>query len=313
MRSNGKYSFLPYTPTSKITCPYCQTRKSFSVYFDTTTGGVLSPEFGRCDKVNRCGYNKSPYGNIAEPFTAAPNIQPEVKQRFIDRDIVARTVMWYDQNIFVTSVVNIFGVDSIKVLTDYFVGTTKDKDTVFWNIDATGRVWNAKIITYTTNDYGEPIRNKKSAPFHKFKSTEGYKPLLFGMHLLDKNKDTVMVEAEKSAIVGKIMQPEFNWIGTGGANGLTLAKAQLFKEMGYKKTIYCCGDCDQAGRTAMNKWVDYLESYQIKAKPYDLGDQYTNGEDFADLAFARIRQRRISDELLQRNSEVVNQGDTNVS
>ncbi len=283
------------------------------MYFDTTTGEVLTPEFGRCDKVNRCGYNKSPYGNIAEPFTMAPNIQPEIKQRFIPRDIVAKTVVWYDQNVFVTSIVNIFGENAIKVLTDYFVGTTKNKETVFWNIDHNGRVWNAKIITYMLNEFGEPIRDKKHAPFHKFKSTEGYKPLLFGMHLLDKNKDTVMVEAEKSAIIGKIMQPEFNWIGTGGANGLTLAKAQLFKELGYKKTIYCCGDCDQAGRTAMNKWVDYLESYQLKAKPYDLGEQYINGDDFADLTFVRLRDRRISDGVLHRNSEVVDQRDKDIS
>ncbi len=212
-------------------------------------------------------------------------------QKFIEKSIVSGTVTWYDKNPFTVSLYTKFGDKILPVLKQYLVGTTKNFETVFWNIDTHGKVWNAKIIKYIVNEFGEPKRDKSVNSYYKYKKDQGYKPLLFGMHLFDKEKDTILVESEKTAVIGKFNQPSYNWVGVGAATGLTLAKAKIFKELGYKKKLYCCGDCDQAGRTAMNKWVDTLECYQLKAVAHELGEQYTRGEDYADIVFERYRNK----------------------
>lgn len=293
MKNNNKrFLFLEYTSKSKITCPYCKTKKSFTLYMDTTTGEVLSDEFGYCDKVNSCGYKKHPYGNLATPHVE-PELQPEIPQKFVDKKILSSTITWYDKNPFVLALYTKLGDKILPVIKSYLVGTTKKYETVFWNVDNHGKIWNAKVMKYIINEYGEPSRDKSLHSYYKFKKEDGYKPLLFGMHLFDKEKETILVESEKTAIIGKFNQPNYNWIGVGSSTGLTLAKAKLFKDMEYTKKFYCCGDCDEAGRKAMNKWVDNLECFSLKAKPHDIGEQYTNGEDYADIFLGRHRSKPV--------------------
>ncbi len=258
---------------------------------DTDTGEVLSSEFGYCDKVNKCGYNKSPYGNLSKPFVA-PDIQPEIAQKFVAKSMVSGSVTWYDKNPFTVSMYTIFGDKILPILKSYLIGTTQNYETVFWNVDHHGRVWNAKIMKYIINENGEAKRDKSKNSFYKFHKEDGYKPLLFGMHLFDKEKHTILVESEKTAIIGKFNQPSYNWIGVGSANGLTKQKAQIFKDMGYKGKLYCCGDCDQAGRKAMNVWSDNLQAYDLNAVAHDLGEQYINGEDYADIFIKIYRDKK---------------------
>jgi hypothetical protein len=257
---------------------------------DTEQGEVLPPEYGYCDKVNKCGYNKPPYGHFGGS-KVIPTIEPEIPQKFVSKELVSRSVTWYDKNPFTVSMYTKFGEKIIPILKAYLIGTTQNFETVFWNIDHNGKIWNAKIIKYIINEFGEPKRDKSHNSYYKFKKDDGYKPLLFGMHLFDKEKDTILVESEKTAVVGKFNQPSYNWIGVGSATGLTNSKAILFKEMGYKNKIYCCGDGDEAGRKAINKWTDTLECFGLKAIPHDIGEQYINGEDYADIVFERYRAK----------------------
>ncbi len=61
-----------------------------------------------------------------------------------------------------------------------------------------------------------------------FKNEDGYYSCLFGEHIIfDKikgKKTIVLVESEKTAIVGYILLPKYVWLAYGGINGLTEIK-----------------------------------------------------------------------------------------
>lgn len=288
--AKGRFIFVPYTVNSKIDCPYCKGKKTFTLFVDTDTAEIMPDEYGRCDRINTCGYFKA-------PFIVRDNklltIEPEPPQKWVDESILKKTMVAYKDNAFVKSLVDIFGEkDAYKACTDFYIGTSKTNGTIFWNVDKNGFIWTAKVIHYYINESGEPKRDKNKIPYYHFKKSDGYKQFLFGVHLMDMEKDTFLVESEKTAVIGRITNPEYNWIGTGSAQGFTLLKAQYFKKIRYKGTFYCCGDCDAAGRTAANKWMDNLDSFGLKNKNHELGEQYTNGEDFADIIFERMRSRQ---------------------
>jgi hypothetical protein len=46
--------------TRKTSCPNCGTHGSFREYMDVSTGLPLGDDVGFCDKLNRCGWHKTP-------------------------------------------------------------------------------------------------------------------------------------------------------------------------------------------------------------------------------------------------------------
>ena len=108
-------------------------------------------------------------------------------------------------------------VDDAKEV--YGIGSTLDGGTIFWNINSELQIQKAKICYYDANG---KRTNKFKVPH---KNEDGYHSCLFGEHLVyDKYKGrdiVVLVESEKTAIVGYINLPQYNWVAYGGINGLT--------------------------------------------------------------------------------------------
>src|SRR5690606_8081141 len=117
--------------------------------------------------------------------------------------------------------------DVNRVKEEYALGSTKDGGTVFWLINEDLQVQKNKICYYQENG---KRTNRFAAPY---KNEVGYYSCLFGAHLLKsirKGTDVViLVESEKTAVVGAILLPQFTWVAFGGLNGLTEAKSACLR------------------------------------------------------------------------------------
>src|SRR5690606_11964956 len=75
---------------------------------------------------------------------------------------------------------------------------------------------------------------------------EKYKLCLFGEHLLDpeKQKVVVVVESEKTAAMASFFYPQFDWVSCASNNGLTDEKIRVL----HNRKVYWLCDSDAAGR-----------------------------------------------------------------
>lgn len=105
----------------------------------------------------------------------------------------------------------------------YEVGVIFDT-AIFWYRNQDGNVCFDSRIDYLPSGR----RNKEKMPRRLFKSDDGYyNECLFGDHI-EEFGPTVVVESEKTAIIGACFYPDFRWLATGGKN-----KAYLCRDKGY--------------------------------------------------------------------------------
>lgn len=276
----GRYVFQK----GKIDCPHCGDKKRYSLYLDTESGELMSPEYGRCDRINSCGYFKYPNFGQAKVFQA--NFTPPVQQVYIDKKYVEGCMVWYDKNPFTKCLISKFGEQAREVLYSYYIGTTKALGTIFWCINGDMVCTSGKVITYVeedTKDSIAPFRDKSRHPYYPYKKDDGYFPCFFGQHLVKKDSILWIVESEKTAILCALKWPDFTWISAGGAGGAGVAKVKALKDSGFKGIVNIMPDADTAGREASGRWVANFDSYGYKCEIHDLGQEYQNGEDYADM------------------------------
>ncbi len=284
-----EYNFIKYSPNSKIDCPYCNGKKSFTRYTSTDTESgeheILSTDFGFCDRINTCGFKNAPHGKQdGDKFSKTEIV--EVPQQWIPKETVYSTLKWYDYNSFVCALVEKFGEEKVtEVIKKYLIGTSNNFQTLYFYIDHEGRATSAKAMVYNGIK-----RDKSINPYYPFKISEGYKACLFGLHLVDKNKDVHVVEAEKTAIIMSMVHNE-PYLATGGANGLTLNKIKHLKDIGFIGTAYLYPDADKAGREAVARWKSDLDNYGIKNEIVDNIARDT-GEDLADLLLESMEAQK---------------------
>lgn len=289
----GKYIFQPYATNSKIDCPHCGGKKTYSLYLDTESGELMSTEFGRCDRQNSCGYLRYPSFGEAKVYQA--NFIPPPPQVFIDKNIVQKCMTWYDQNPFTKSIIEKFGEAARDVLESYFIGTTKALGTLFWTINNNGVTHSGKVITYIGKDEDKlaPYRDKEIFPYYPFKKEDGYYPCFFGQHLVKKNSNLWIVESEKTAILCAVKFPEQTWISGGGAGGTSTAKVKILKDSGFEGIVNIMPDADNAGREASGRWVANFDTYGYKCIVHDMGQEFNDGRDWGDEILDEIKMKNI--------------------
>lgn len=154
----------------------------------------------------------------------------------------------------------------------YGIGSTLDGGTIFWNVNSELQIQKAKICYY---DAKGKRTNKFKVPY---KNEDGYHSCLFGGHLVyDKFKviDTVvLVESEKTAIVGYINLPQYNWVAYGGINGLTEKK--LAALIGYKVLIV--PDISENAVNIMYQKIPAMLAMGINVKIWDMTEGKTDQE-----------------------------------
>lgn len=244
-----RYILQPYKRTnSRYHCPSCQHRdKTFSRYLDTQTGELISPNVGRCNRESNCGYHYTPKqyfqdNNISfdTPLPKAYKPKAVISQpkpvSFIPVEIFKASLKGHETNHFVKFLINLFGVEvASELVSRYFIATSRHWNgaTVFWQIDAQGKVRTGKIMLYNPTT-GKRVKDVELPVYWVHKALKQpefeLRQCLFGEHLLiDKIKPVAIVESEKTAVIASVYLPQFIWVAAGSLTNFNADKCSMLK------------------------------------------------------------------------------------
>lgn len=276
-----RYILEPYKGmSSRYTCPGpdCNKRKVFVRYIDNNTGEHLPEQYGKCNRLDKCGYHLSPYhdghsqmiyekerGEYKEnwePTKSHIKTPPPTNPiSFIPSDLFKKSLQSYEENNFVKFLVQLFGNDiATGLISKYFIGTSKHWPgaNIFWQIDIEGMIRSGKIMLYN------PITGKRKKYFtwvHSVIKLPGFelRQVFYGEHLLKNKIDPVaIVESEKTAIIASVYFPQFIWIAASGVDGLSAEKCQVLKDR--QVILYPDLSRPKPGNpTAFEKWVSKVQ------------------------------------------------------
>lgn len=270
----------PYTAggKQKQRCPACGKQKTYVRYMNDETGQYLPYEYGRCERINTCGYHKKPEREL---YSNQENTN-SARLKFVDPAIVRQTFREWQNNPFACWLVGRVGfTEAHKAMLRYHVGTARNSGTIFWYMNADGKYCNGKKIFYLATG----MRHRGSSPCYTHLTANGFRICLFGEHLLpqEPQKPIAIVESEKTAVVASICYPENVWLASGSNNGLTEEKMRALPR---RQQINLFPDCDQAGREAFAKAKEKLEAMGYVVELHDIAPEKTDGTDLADMIFA---------------------------
>ena len=228
-----RFSLEKYHPGSKTVCPSCGDRKSFTRYIDRE-GKIDFPDYvGRCDHINHCGHHVTPSDYFKErpearPAESTPTPQPRQPQpkpvSYIEGSVMQSSLKCYDINPLFTYLERVFGKDkTARLFAVLRVGTSRKwgGSAIYWQEDITGNVRTGKIMCYNPKT-GHRIK-KPTPQVGWAHSTMGLKDFnlcqcYFGEHQLSVRPldKVIIVESEKTAIIGTGFLPQYIWLATGG-------------------------------------------------------------------------------------------------
>lgn len=309
--------------SKKYVCPGCSQKKF--VRYRNDSGDYLPESVGRCDRESKCGYHFTPKmffeanpelaGQIIKPGASRPGsiIKPRSETiyqekfspkppGFIDFELFKRTLAKPAINCLVKFLLNAFPEDAecvFETVKKYFIGSTREGKTIFWQIDDRGKIRTGKIIAY---DPEKGKRRKDISPGWVHAETmkrQGKEPgdynlkqCFFGEHLLSKypGSPVAIVEAEKTALIASMCFPQFVWLAVGGKQNLKAEKLEIFKD----RNIFLYPDADgfdkwrEIAAEACEKglWVNL--SNWIERRATD--DEKRGGSDLADYLIGEQRQ-----------------------
>ncbi|MBD8387925.1 DUF6371 domain-containing protein [Dysgonomonas sp. BGC7] len=235
-----KYRYSLDKSSKKYICPKCR-RKVFVVYIDNNIGNPLHSTVGKCDRSDNCGYHYAPKQYFIDnhiscdskkEYLQRSNPTHKPKPSFIDIESLKKTLSNYEQNQFVQWLAGIVGEEQTReAIERYFVGTSRNGGTCFWQIDLQRKIRTGKIIVYGEDGH----RRKDILPpvqwAHKVLGANFIlSQCLFGEHLLhDATKKVAIVESEKTAIIASIYLPDMIWLACGGSEGLNFDRCSVLK------------------------------------------------------------------------------------
>jgi len=256
-----------YTLNSKkkFDCPACNSTGRFVKYIDVVTGEYLEGDYGKCDRVESCGYHKIPPTQyVGENETRT--VVDEEKSLFDSSDYPLEVYDTYHKNeskipnTFLRGIGNRFGVEAaVNAYNLYQLGTFVDGSVIFPYFFY-GKLKSGKIMAYKKDLHRD--KDKPTVWLHNFGNVTFKLPgnnilsesvgswfnfvmPLFGWDLLEKypDKKICLVESEKTAVIASVVFPEYNWLATGGLYGLQRYKFtfysghtwRVFPDLGYMK------------------------------------------------------------------------------
>ena len=288
------YSLVNYNPkVGKHICPSCNHRNVFVRYINNDTKEYLNETVGRCDREDKCGYHKKPKEFFQEhpsyqvdrPYVYQ-NVKSEMDQlpTYIDKETVSSTLGQHGSNSFVQGLIDVFGQDEVmKAVNKYKIGTRieSDDEVIFWQIDRNMNCRSGKVTTY---DRATIKRGTTISWMHSILGLKDFNlsQCLFGEHLITSKHDPVIVvESEKSAIIGSIVIPEFIWVATGGKSSGVADKLKILKN--YKVTLVPDIDATESWKKlveentdlqgmVVNEYLFYVATEEQRKNQYDIAD-----------------------------------------
>jgi predicted P-loop ATPase len=273
-----KYVFeLEKSPIKKGNCPKCKHKHCFRHYKN------LPQEYGICDHANKCNYHNKPSEQThdikKELYSMVNTTLPEIEtiqQKKISVPNVAQLNRLNNHN----SVFHSFCMNKLGITKEHFqfwnVGADSKGNTAFVLQYITGKHINIKFMRYVLAD-NNCKRDKSKNPYYlKAQETELYKKCLYGEHLINKDKITCVVESEKTAVICSFIYPQYNWVATGGNNGVKVETLSVLKDL----QVYYLADNDTAGNN--NSILTKLQLSGIDFKKVFF-ETARDGEDLTDL------------------------------
>ncbi|HOE75560.1 MAG TPA: DUF6371 domain-containing protein [Rectinema sp.] len=166
---------------------------------------------------------------IKQEIKTKPVTLPATGISTIPMETVLKTVRTKPVSDFLFYLCNLFDVDTIlRLVREYLIGVTKAGDVIFYQIDRQGRCRTGKVMKYDRIT-GHRIKDEdvpgKITWVHSLLSYNGQLPdkweltqCIFGEHLLRKHPESpvILVEAEKTAVIGAGYFPDYVWVALGG-------------------------------------------------------------------------------------------------
>ena len=303
------YSLQSYKGTAtRHTCPNCGDKRSFAYYVDESNE-PLHPSVGRCNHESSCGYHYTPkqyfqdhpecrttadfsfdrqkeWNKPEKPPQQKPSAIGYIPMHYVEKSQSIRSNFYR----FVSSLLNAYyGSKAQEVLNrlmqEYRLGATRDGAVIFWQIDKDSKVRTGKVMQYNPED-GHRIKAEQGAAInwiHSILKKQKVLPedwqlsqCLFGEHLLSlyPDKVVVLVESEKSAIIGSAIFPDYVWLATGGKSQMKEDKLCVLSG----RTVLLFPDAD-----GYTEWKQRTESMTYcKAIVSDLIEKHATPKQKAD-------------------------------
>ena len=219
-----KYRYELRKGSKKDECPECK-KKSFVPYIDKKDGKPAGERFGRCERINQCGYSNYPKADKNDNYE--PPVKPYVPPlpiEYISKELIEKTFHDFKSNVFFQYLVKTFGGEkAMELQAKYNIGTAKHGGTIFWQQDLLGRFRTGKVMYYSENGKRDKARHSWFT-HSKIKPDFNFRQCFFGLHLVIKDNPVALCESEKTAVLMSVYMPEFTWIASGGSEMLNIQR-----------------------------------------------------------------------------------------
>ena len=291
---------------SRHTCPNCNTKYSFTRFLDVTNGEYIGDDFGRCDRVEKCGYFRAPTGDdiSKSPIMIKPKEalfgypEEDLNISLIDSSKVIASMSFQD-NLSKFLLANFDAQKVMNTLVKYKLGESLrwKGATVFWQIDQDFDTRTGKVILYHEENgkrVKEPrphiswehvpdkyVLDKSFTDFH-------LKQCIFGEHLVTPETTEIhVVESEKTALLCNLIDGK-TWLAVGGIEMINEDRLLPFKHC--KITFY-----PDKGAKALDKWRAKLlpigETFNISINTSLEKSTLKDGDDLGDLIINKYSKK----------------------
>lgn len=218
------YRYSLMKGSKKFMCPGCGRKSVFVPYVDEANHIVDVEKYGRCERINSCGYIRYPDMKPNEWIRKEPIYIHPKPIDFVSEKIVEKTFNNFKENVFFQYLIKTFGKEiAFELQSHYNIGTTKNGGTIFWQQDRKNRFRTGKVINYKLD--GHRDKEKPSWFVHrKIKEDFNYQQCFFGLHLVSVEKPIALCESEKTAIMMSVYEPDFTWVASGGSEMLNIQR-----------------------------------------------------------------------------------------
>lgn len=273
--SSGSLKFVNYVglPEQFGYCHSCGKATLLPTVYENENGNhfIYNQSLGKYEKLKDCSnilHTENRKKNRNENRTEKP------QQKFIEEQIAIESIFVKPENNLLIYLRKTYGNKKTdKAKEEYLIGTHTDGATIFWEINKYLQVQKCKLSYYNKN-------GRRTERFNQiYTNKNGYYSCLFGEHLIIDNlkgKQTIiLVESEKTAIVGSILIPKHTWLSYGGKNGFKKEKYDCL--IGHK--VLVIPDMENDSVNIMKNKVSELRKNGVLANLWDL----TNGKSDEEL------------------------------
>lgn len=191
--------------------------------------------------------------NVPDIRLLKPTPTPPTPPSYIPKNFLIDSFSF--KSTFIEYLSGLFDIKTIeRVAADYYLGTTKNREVIYWQVDCNRRIRTGKVMSYDPVT-GHRIHNSGATNWiHSLMQAKNLidgefnlQQCLFGEHLLQKypNKVVAIVEAEKTAVIASAVFPKYVWLATGGKYGINAEKLKVLA--GRKVMLF--PDTDTTGET----------------------------------------------------------------